>query len=104
MTGAPSPGGAALTEADRAFLDAFDALPAGTFDATYGGRRWVVSRTTYAAGRSEKLVGEACDGSDYISLNLYRLGDQIRLAPCEMPEAKVRAFVGAVEPIPPRAG
>lgn len=84
--------------ADAAFLAAFDALPHGTFGARYGGRRWVVTRSRFSAGRAEKLVGEAADGSDRISMNLYRLAGGLRLAPCEMPEAKVRAFVLGVAP------
>lgn len=87
---------------DGAFLTAFDALPRGTFEAAFAGRRWVVTRASFAAGRAEKLVGEACDGSDAISMNLYRLAaGRVRLAPCEMPEAKVREFVLGVRPVGP---
>lgn len=83
------------------FLMAFDALPEGTFEGRYLGRRWVATRSGFAAGKSEKLVAEAADGSDYISMNLYRLRDgRFRLAPCEMPEAKVRAFVLGIVPDP----
>ena len=82
---------------DAAFLAAFEALPRGTFDAVYGGRRWQVTRSGFASGRAEKLVGEALDGSDRVSMNLYRLNRGIRIAPCEMPEAKVRAFLAGVQ-------
>lgn len=57
------------------------------------GRDYVVTRTTVAGGRGDKLVAEALDGSDYISLNLYRLKRGALLKPCEMPEDKVIAFV-----------
>lgn len=40
-----------------------------------------------------KLAAEALDGSDRISLNLYRTGESTHLRPCEMPEKKVVAFV-----------
>ena len=77
----------------RDFLQAFDALPLGTFRGTAHGRTYIVTRSAVAEGRGDKLVAEALDGSDYISLNLYRLGSGPLLKPCEMPEAKVVAFV-----------
>ena len=79
------------------FLRAFDALPLGTFQGTAFGTKYVVTRSTVADGRGEKLVGEALDGSDYISLNLYRLSSGPLLKPCEMPAAKVIAFVENLE-------
>ena len=85
---------------DAAFLAAFDALPCGTFAAEVAGRRWILTRTTFAGGRAEKLVGHAADGSDTVSANLYRLSRGPRLAPCEMPEAKVRAVVLGAVPVP----
>ncbi len=81
-----------------AFLVAFDALPSGTFTAVYAGRRYVVTRTDFSGGQAQKLVAEELGGSDYISLNLYRLASGARLKPCEMPEAKVVAFVLGLEP------
>lgn len=75
------------------FLDAFTALPLGTFRGSAHGRSYIVTRSLVAAGRGEKLVAEALDGSDYISLNLYRLASGPILKPCEMPSAKVLAFV-----------
>jgi len=81
-----------------AFLAAFDALPFGTFRGTARGRTYIATRSTVAGGRGEKLVAEALDGSDYISLNLYRLASGPLLKPCEMPEAKVIAFVLEIKP------
>ncbi len=75
------------------FVTAYDALPLGTFQGTAYDRRYVVTRTNMAGGRSGKLVAEALDGSDYISLNFYRLAEQPLLKPCEMPAEKVIAFV-----------
>ena len=80
------------------FLAAFEALPRGTVQGVAHGRRYVVSRTQAVGGRAEKLVAHALGGSDYISLNLYRLARGARLKPCEMPEAKVVAFVLALRP------
>ncbi|MDU8943497.1 hypothetical protein [Ovoidimarina sediminis] len=79
---------------DPAFLAAFDALPFGGYGGTYEGRRYRITKSHFAAARSQKLEAEELGGPDYISLNLYRLasGDAL-LKPCEMPEEKVRAFV-----------
>ena len=40
-----------------------------------------------------KKKAEELGGTDYISLNLYRTKAGALLRPCEMPEAKVIAFV-----------
>lgn len=80
--------------ADPAFLAAFDALPLGGYGGTYEGRRYRVNKSAYSSGRSQKLEAEELGGTDYISLNLYRLADGTALLkPCEMPEDKVVAFV-----------
>ncbi len=75
------------------FLAAFDSLPLGAFEAVYQGRRYLVTRSEFAGGASQKLVAHQLGGSDYISLNLYRLASGARLKPCEMPKAKVVDFV-----------
>ena len=82
----------------QAFLAAFAALPFGTFHGSAHGRDYVVTRSCIVDGRGEKLVAEALDGSDYISLNLYHLASGTRLKPCEMPSAKVMAFVCELVP------
>ncbi|MCK0169139.1 hypothetical protein MWU52_16410 [Jannaschia sp. S6380] len=68
-------------------------LPLGTFRGRSQGRDWLVTRSLFAGGASEKLVARALDGSDYVSLNLYRLQAGPRLKPCEMPAEKVAGFV-----------
>ncbi|KIT17100.1 hypothetical protein [Jannaschia aquimarina] len=70
-----------------------DALPLGTFRARALGHDWIATRSLFVGGASEKLVARRLDGGDYISLNLYRLDGGPRLRPCEMPAAKVTAFV-----------
>lgn len=70
----------------------------GTFTGTANGRRYVVTKSTFAQGKSIKLVAEELGGADYISLNWYDLGSGARLKPCEMPKAKVRAFLDALVP------
>jgi len=84
----------------QAFLAAFAALPYGTFRGRAHSRDYVVTRSRIVGGRGEKLVAEALDGSDYISLNLYHLASGTRLKPCEMPSAKVIVFVQDLVPDP----
>lgn len=80
------------------FLAAFDALPLGGYGATYEGRRYRVTKTTFFQARSQKLEAEELGGTDYVSLNLYRLASgDVLLKPCEMPEEKVVAFVLGLE-------
>ena len=85
--------------ADPAFLAAFDALPFGGYGATFDGRRYRVTKARFADARSQKLEAAELGGNDRISMNLYRLASgHALLKPCEMPEAKVRAFVLGVVP------
>ena len=78
----------------EAFVAAFDAMPEGGYGGTYEGKRYRVTKTLMATGRSQKLEAEELGGNDYISFNLYRLADGTALLkPCEMPEEKVIAFV-----------
>ncbi|MFO6465799.1 hypothetical protein ACK8OR_15505 [Jannaschia sp. KMU-145] len=70
-----------------------DTLPVGGFRGRALGRDWLVTRALHAGGASEKLVARSLDGADYVSLNLYRLEAGPRLRPCEMPAAKVMAFL-----------
>ncbi len=59
----------------------------------------MVTRQDFSGGNSQKLVAEELGGTDYISLNLYRLTSGTRLKPCEMPEAKVIEFVLDLDPL-----
>ena len=81
------------------FLAAFDALPAGGYGGTYKGKRYRVTKSVMAPGRSQKLEAEELGGQDYISFNLYRLSDGTSLLkPCEMSEDKVVDFVLGMVP------
>lgn len=80
------------------FAAALRALPEGTFTGRAQGRRYIVTRQVLNGGRTVKLVAEELGGSDYISLNWFDLASGPRLKPCEMPEAKVRAFVAGLRP------
>ncbi|SPH23399.1 hypothetical protein DEA8626_02463 [Defluviimonas aquaemixtae] len=81
------------------FRAALDAIPESYSEGIFEGRRYRIEKAVLAEDRSVKLVARELGGRDYVSLNHYRLarGDQLR--PCEMLEAKVRAFVIGVKPI-----
>jgi len=80
------------------FLAAFDALPFGGYGGTFQGRRYRLTKSQFSNARSQKLEAEELGGSDYISLNLYRLANGTALLkPCEIPAEKVEAFVLGVE-------
>nr|WP_321249379.1 hypothetical protein [uncultured Ruegeria sp.] len=87
------------------FLNAFFALPMGTFTGTSRNGRYVVCRQTVAKGKSHKLVAHQLDGTDFISLNLYQTKNSgALLRPCEMSAAKVIAFTMALVPDPQPVG
>ena len=75
------------------------AWPQGYFTASFRGRRYGVSNTSHAGGRSRKLYAEELGGTDFVSLNLYEPdhGDPA-LRPCEMPVEKVIDFVREARP------
>ena len=75
------------------------AWPEGYFTAAYNGRRYGITRSVHANGRSIKLWAEQLGGADRISLNIYAppSGD-LALKPCEMPIDKVTAFVLGAQP------
>jgi len=74
------------------------AWPEGYFVAVFAGRRYGVTRSVHAGGRSMKLYAEELGGADRISLNIYRpVGGDPALKPCEMPADKVTAFVLGAE-------
>lgn len=59
----------------------------------YAGRRYGLSRTTRAGGRSISVYAEELGGPDVISTNVYRTTSGDLLRPCEMPAEKVLAFL-----------
>jgi hypothetical protein len=72
--------------------------PLGWFTARYAGRRYGVTRSVHAAGRSMKLFAEELGGPDRVSLNIFAppTGEPT-LKPCEMPLDKVTTFVLGAE-------
>lgn len=77
----------------QAALAALHALPLGSTRGTFQNRPYNATKTTYANGKSVKLVARELGGPDYISLNAYLLESGPRLYPCEMPLEKVVRFL-----------
>jgi hypothetical protein len=75
------------------FLSALDALAPGYHSGIYAGERWGVTVTGGPGDGVRKLYAERLAGGDHVSFNLYTTASGPRLKPCEMPEAKVAAFV-----------
>ncbi|MDX1742622.1 MAG: hypothetical protein R3186_03360 [Ruegeria sp.] len=86
------------------FLSAFFAVPTGASTGQSNGKRYLVSRSELAGGKSQKLVAHELGGGDYISLNLYLTRNSgALLRPCEMPAEKVIEFVLGFRPDPQSA-
>ena len=80
------------------FAEELRTIPSGTSLGRIDTNRYTATRSDFNNGRSIKLVAEALDQSDYISLNFYDLESGGQLAPCEMPHDKVVSFVMAYCP------
>jgi hypothetical protein len=75
---------------------ALDLIPLGYSEGLYHGRRYRMQKTLHAGGKGLKFFARELGGTDFVSLNLYRLTSGDLLKPCEMPEAKVRDFILSV--------
>lgn len=93
-----------LTLLERDFETALAAIPNGYGEGMYRGQRYGVTVRKSPDGKRISLFARALAGGDIVSCNLYRLrsGEDV-LRPCEMPVAKVVAFVLGYVPDPPRA-
>lgn len=83
-----------MTDTVRRLLER---VPEGWSEASYDGRRWGVTRTTRAGGRSASVYAESLDGDGVVSTNAYALADGWVLKPCEMPLAVVVGFLEHAE-------
>ena len=80
-------------------LELFERLPEGWSEVEYAGRRYGVTRTVRVGGRQQSVYAEELGGSDVVSANLYLPdGGDEAFRPCEMPAAKVRAFLEGMRP------
>ncbi|PHQ30162.1 MAG: peptide methionine sulfoxide reductase [Leeuwenhoekiella sp.] len=72
-------------------------IPEGYSEGSYNDRKYGITRTDFNAGKSLKVYAEELGGTDFISLNYYETRTGELLKPCEMPEAKVIAFLKEVK-------
>ncbi|WP_231482600.1 peptide methionine sulfoxide reductase [Nocardioides sp. URHA0020] len=68
-------------------------VPDGWSEASYAGRRYGVTKVARADGRAISVYAEELGGTDVVSTNVYVTGGSEELRPCEMPAAKVLAFL-----------
>jgi hypothetical protein len=80
------------TESDE-LATLVDRVPEGWTAVGYAGRRFGLSRTDRAGGRSVAIYAEALGGSDVVSANVYRPASGDVLRPCEMPAETVLDFL-----------
>jgi hypothetical protein len=70
-----------------------DQVPIGWTLVEFEGRRYGLTRVDRVGGRSVAIYAEELGGPDVVSANVYRLGAGSQLNACEMPDAKVLAFL-----------
>ena len=80
------------------------ALPLGESRGTWDDAPWVCSKSSFAEGRTLKIVAERLGGTGYVSMNLYFLKHETRLYPWEMPAEKCIAFLQGFRPDTSRSG
>ena len=68
-------------------------IPEGWTKVRYAGRPYGLLRTERVDGRSVSISAQELGGSDQVSANVYRTRKTDHLRACEMPEAKVLAFL-----------
>jgi hypothetical protein len=82
---------AGMTSAELGAL--VDRVPEGWTVVAYDGRRYGMTRTTRAGGRSVALYAERLDGTEVVSANVYRTSAGHLLKSCEMPADVVLRFL-----------
>ena len=75
-----------------------DRLPDGWSRVTFDGRAYGVTTTRAVDGHAISVYAEELGGTDVVSANVYRTAEEDLLKPCEMPVARVIAFLRGLEP------
>ncbi|WP_134324799.1 peptide methionine sulfoxide reductase [Cumulibacter soli] len=70
-----------------------EAIPRGWTSVVIDGRRWAVTRTIQAGGRTTSVKAERLDDSELVSANVWSTSAGYVLKPCEMPAEKVLGFL-----------
>jgi hypothetical protein len=86
-------GGTSASLGSPRLADLVERIPEGWTRASYRGRAYGLSRTTRVGGRSISVTAAELGGQDLISANVYRTRRDDVLRSCEMPDAKVLAFL-----------
>ena len=73
--------------------DLVERVPEGWIRVMYLGRPYGLHRADRVGGRSISVYAEELGGRDVISANVHRTSTGDRLRACEMPDAKVLAFL-----------
>jgi hypothetical protein len=68
-------------------------VPIGWTLVEFQGRPYGLTRVDHVGGRSVSIYAEELGGPDVVSANVYRVSSGERLNACEMPDAKVLAFL-----------
>ncbi|MGF1547673.1 MAG: bifunctional methionine sulfoxide reductase B/A protein [Thiotrichales bacterium] len=68
-------------------------LPAGLSIGRCGGRKYLISKEVFVAGRVSKVFARELGGTDVVSLNYYLGNGKDWLKPCEMSPEKVTGFL-----------
>ena len=76
-------------------------IPAGWSRVAVDGVSYGLTRVDHADQQSVSVHAEQLGGNDVVSANVWRTSAGVVLRPCEMPEAKVMAFLRNWEPAPP---
>jgi hypothetical protein len=74
-------------------------VPVGWTLVEYNGHRYGLTRVDHVGGRSVTIYAEELGGADVVSANVYRTSAGERLNACEMPDAKVLAFLDGWRPL-----
>jgi hypothetical protein len=75
-----------------------DRVPEGWTLVSYQDRRYGLSRTTRANGKSISVLASELGGRDLVSANIYTTSAGHKLRACEMPEQKVLDFLTGWQP------
>lgn len=73
-------------------------VPEGWTLVLYEGRRYGLSRTTRANGKSISILARELGGPDLVSANIYTTSTGHQLHACEMPDQKVLDFLTGWQP------
>lgn len=64
---------------------------------SFRGQRYQLTARCTAGGRALSVFARELGGTDIVSFNAYAVGGRWLMKPCEMPIAKVEAFLAGYE-------